>query len=398
MSRKEMYHATYSHLLQRFPEKPWQEALSKLGSNPPIHRLGENLISYGLCLWELKRFDEHDEYERNAVAEAILYNAKLIEFYEALQPDKKASFKARWKAAFGAASDMRALAFEIFVYYSLKNYDWDVECKDDHVSGETYDYLASKKEHDIQVECKSFAYDKGLIINAGEASNLASGILKSWSITNQNPKGELCIVTVKVSEKLPRNPVALSKFCTEICININKGLDFHGDKFSITIQRHFDVADIQGDISSVLPVESNDIELQCIVSMPEGGNSRTCLRITTTASNAFWREFEKVCKDAAKKQLKQDMPAALVVHISNIESMKAILNDYRFAAKRNNIFNQQHLVSMVLISNSAIYEQDEYPFLFLSPIIKEFPNDKSLFEHPGKIFSPLKGAYRLSPR
>ncbi|MBG6246742.1 hypothetical protein CS369_22200 [Candidatus Symbiopectobacterium sp. 'North America'] len=166
MNREDMYDTTYKRLLQYFPEKPWQEAILKLGSNPPIHRLGENLISYGLYLCESKRFDEYDEYDRNAVADAILYSEKLMDFYDELHENKKNPFKSRWKAVFYVANDMRALTFEIFVYYSLQSYDWSVESKDDSTSGETYDYLASRKDNVVQVECKSFAYNKGLLINA----------------------------------------------------------------------------------------------------------------------------------------------------------------------------------------------------------------------------------------
>lgn len=386
MNREDMYHATYNRLLQYFPKKPWQEAISKLGSNPPVHRLGENFISYGLYLCDTKKFDEFDEYDRNAVADAIFYSGILMDFYDELNENKKNTFKARWKAAFYVANDMRALTFEIFVYNTLRISDWSVESKDDFTSGETYDYLASRKDNLVQVECKSFAYDKGLFINASEASNLASEILNKCSIKNKTPNKELCIVTVNVCQKLPKNPGALSKISAEICEHIDSEQDFIGEQFSVNFQRHNDIVDIPGDISSVLPVTSEGIELQCILSMPDGDKSRVCLRITTIANNAFWREFEKICKDAAKNQLKKENPALLAIHASNIESMTSMLKDKRFSAKKDNIFKHPHLIGIVLICNTGAYEQDEYPYLFVMPRIKEFLNDKSIFKLPEKIF------------
>lgn len=387
MNREEMCHATYKRLLQYFPEKPWQEAISKLGSNPPIHRLGENFISYGLYLCDAKKFDEYDDYDRNAVADAILYSGRLMDFYEELNDNKKNTFKARWEAAFYVANDMRALTFEMFVHDTLQISGWSVESKDDSTSGETYDYLASRKDELVQVECKSFAYDKGLLINASEASSLASEILNKCSVKNRIPNNELCIVTVNICQKLPKNPGAISKVSAEICEYIDSEQDFIGEKFSVNFQRYNDVFDIQGNISSVLPVTSEGIELQCIVSMPDGNKSRVCLRITTIANNAFWREFEKVCKDAAKNQLKKEKPAILAIHASNIESMTSMLKDKRFPAKKDNIFKHPHIIGIVFISNTGVYEQNEYPYLFVMPHIKEFFNDKSIFKLPEKIFT-----------
>lgn len=386
-NREKMYVAGYGKLLEFFPQRPWSEAFSKLGSSPEIHKLGENYISYGLYLWENKAFEELDIFERDAVAEAIYYNEKIRDFYEQLQNDKKAAFKARWSAAFRAVNDMRALIFEVFVYFSLKFYDWNVACKDDELSGEYYDYLATRGNDIIQMECKSFAYDKGLCITADEANKVTKMVLPDWRGLNQNPKNELCITTVNIYEKLPSNPAALKKICTEICELINLETDFHGEKFSVNLQRHLNVSDIQGDICSILPVESDEIELSCTVTLPDGDNSRACLRITTIASNSFWREFEKVCKDAAKKQLKKERPATLLIHASNIDSARQMLKDRRFAEKMENIFNQRHLIGMVLMSNHSVNEQDEFPYLYVAPFIKEFPNANSVFDYPGKIFA-----------
>ncbi|MNP51400.1 hypothetical protein D3C76_1457150 [compost metagenome] len=116
--------------------------------------------------------------------------------------------------------------------------------------------------------------------------------------------------------------------------------------------------------------------------MPLSGDdeSRTCLRITTVGTNAFWREFEKVCKDAAKSQLTKDQAGALVVHASNIESMSAMLRDKRLDAKIKNIFNQSHIVELIFVSNTGVYEQDKYPYVYLAPFVKSYINERSDFK------------------
>ncbi|EPY9203223.1 hypothetical protein ACXHVK_002809 [Morganella morganii] len=383
MNKEDTYNYIYKQLLQCFPEKPWEKVITKLGNNPPIHKLAENIISFGLHLYETKKLIECDEYDRNSVADALCYCNLLMGFYYNLDNNKREPFKARWNAAFDVASDMRALLFEIFVYSYFQFFSWNVESKDDQTSGETYDFLARKKNKEIQVECKSFAYDKGLLINALEAKDLASEILTRCSIKNLNPKKELHIVTVHICKKLSENPDAIS----EICAHIDSGQDFSNDRFSVSFKRHNDVDDISEDISSILPVKSEHIELQCLVSYPRDNNSRYCLRITTAESNSFWREFEKICNDAAKKQLKKDKPAVLTIHISNIESIESILKDARLMGKINNIFNHPHIVSIIFISNTSIYHQDEHPYFLFQPYIKEFKNNKSPFKIPEDIFT-----------
>lgn len=388
MSKKDTYFMTYNRLVHYFPDKPWIDVLAKLEKNQIGYDFIENTIPYSLCLLENKEFEHLDIYEHNIVANTILYMSQLINFYETIALDKK-KYISRWNASFYAASDMRALLFEIFVYYALKNKNWSIEVKDDDMSGNTYDYLALKHDEIVQIECKSFAYDKGLIINSTEALNLRHFILKSLDplrIKYKNTEKELFIITLKINKKIQVD----SKFLAELSLEINEKIylaeNYECDKYSINIQQYTDVYDINSDISSILPLETDDIELECLVSGSQENQNRFCLRITTIFSNNFWREFEKVSKDAAKNQLHQDKPASIIIHTPNNEIFKAIINDKRFIAKRNNIFNQNHLVSMVLITNTMANQNNEYPYLYVSPIIKEFINENSKFTLKANIF------------
>lgn len=361
-------------------------AILKHGTNPPIHKLGESLVSYGLYLWDSKGLDACDEYDRNALADAFLYIAKLLDFYEALAESKQGAYKARFEAAFHASSDMRALSFEVFVYYTLINYGWSVVCKDDDESGETYDYLAKKNDKQVQLECKSFSLDKGLAINASEARKLAEGLIGRCSARYENARKELCIVTVNVIEKLPQDPVIFSRICDDIISHIESGEDYRGKEYTVQMTRHSDVQDINSGAESILPFKSDGVELFCNVPLSSDDESRTCLRVTTVGTNAFWREFEKVCKDAAKNQLTKDQAGALVVHVYNIESMSAMLRDKRLDAKIKNIFNQSHLVELIFVSNTGVYEQDEYPYVYLKPSVKSYINQRSDFKWAQKVF------------
>ncbi|AUG07937.1 hypothetical protein [Pseudomonas sp. S09G 359] len=387
MSRKDLYNAVYDRLTIFFPEQPWIKAIEKYGNNPPAHTLGESFISYGLFIFHTKGLDSCDEYDRNALAEAFFYTQKILELYNRIEASKKAHYKARFKAAFEASNDMRALAFETFVYFTLVHYGWNVDCKDDRDAGETYDYLACRDENRVEVECKSFSYDKGLVISSGEAQKLASGILNNFTATYEQSKKQLSIVTIKVIEKLPQNPVMLAKVCTEICEHISSGQNIQREKYSVTTEVHFDVPDIPNGAPSIIPVKSSDMELLCMMPQTTSDDSVTCLRITTISTNASWREFEKTCKDAAKKQLTKVNPGVIVVHVSNLDAISAMLRDGRLRLKINNIFNQPHLVEIILVSNSGVYERDKYPYLELRPYIRSFTNDRSEFEWKIKLFS-----------
>lgn len=388
MNRKDVCYAIYTRLLKHFPEKPWEKSVLKLGKNPNVSKIGENLISYGLYLLEIKDFEKYDEYDHNAVSDATLYTAKMIEFYEELQPGEQASFKARWEAAFFASNDMRALSFEIFVYYALKSCGWDVEHKDNSTAGETYDYLASRRGGNIQVECKSFSYDKGLIINNKEASELANKILCSLSV--ENNEKEIHIINLKISKRLPDDSVHLAELYTEICDRVNSCHNFHDDRFSIAVCHHVDAPDMLGRVNSIIPIKSDEIEMLYIEPENRESKNRIILRITTVISNSFWREFEKICKDAVKNQFKKGMPATLLIHIYNLDSIKKIYGDDKFNNKIKNIFKHDNIYSVVLVSNTGVYEDADYPYLIFRPMIKEFYNNNFVFKAPGKIFSCSK--------
>ncbi|MGK3371363.1 hypothetical protein [Citrobacter youngae] len=385
-SKKEMYELNYQYLVNKFPKRPWLKAINKLGVNAKINKLYDYYISYGLWLYDCKGLEQLDEYESYAVSEALFYSSKLIEFYESLDTTKKNAFYKRWEAAFSGPNDMRAITFELFVFYTLINYGWNVICKDDQFSGDTYDYLISKQNTSIQVECKSFAYDKGLIISADDAQKLLTMINNSLKIKHQSPTNELIVVTVDILKKIPDNSTELSNLISNICSAIEKNDGSQNPEFKVRTKTFSDVININEDINELPSPPTQGINLGCLLSEANGNSSRVCLELETRASNPFWREFEKVCRDAAKRQLKKNKPSILAIHFSNVESLDLITKDPRFISKKDQIFDQQHLIKMVLISNTHVYEDTDFPYTYLQPILKEFSNIKTIYPNIENLF------------
>lgn len=380
-TKEDYYNFIYTKLISTFPQKPWTTALNniKKANKPTVKQLVDYFIPYGIELWENKGNAEYDDYLNSTISDSFYYCGKILELFELIKPNHQERFKSRFNAAFRQPHDMRALIFETFVFFTLAYYGYNIECKDDDSTGETYDYLIKKDTSKVQIECKSFAYDKGLYITGDEAQKIIDYILEmrdDFNI-NENPTGEISLLTVEITSS-PKNLGELTK---SISSKIREKNYTSTEDFILHLERHTNVKDISDTDAALdfLHLNQHGVNLGLCVSPPNNDQSRYGLIITTHATNGFLREFEKVCKDAAKKQLKKNHPASIIVHIYNIELLKDLLDDSRFHQKINNIFMQDHIISLIIISNIQTHTQIEYPFFYISPFIKEFVNNNSKF-------------------
>lgn len=388
MKSKEIYYDyVYSRLVANFPKKPWVNALYDLSrtKTPTIDQLVDYIIPYGISLWESKKESEYDEYQNSIISHSMFYCGKILEFLDSLETSYQERLKSRFSAGCKKPSEMRAVTFEVFVFFALASHGYEIECKDNESKKETYDYLINKDNNAIQIECKSFAYDKGLHITSGDSQKLIETILGLGDKLriNEKPMREISLLTLEITKPLPSLPKEKRIFIDGILNEIQRRSYKSTSGFAFHLDRYSEIQNISETDAFLdfLHLDQHGVSLGLTVSAPDGDQSRHGLQITTHSSNGFWREFEKVCKHASKHQLKKNRPASILVHVYNIEILEIMLKDPRFRQKLNNIFEQDHIISVTIISNIHPNIQEEYPFFYISPIIKEFINEKSSF-HP----------------
>ncbi len=391
MSKEESYKYVYTKLVEVFPNKPWITAIAKLEANGrkvTVKKLADHIVAYGLCKWDIHENKKYNKYDLSAITEAISCSNNFLGLYHSLQGKEKIKIKARFKAAFTNPNDMRSITFELFISNYFKEKTYKVEYKDNDITGETYDYLIENTDgQEIQVECKSFSYDQGLFLLGDDAQKLSGMLLdRGININHEKPTGSITIFTVEMRESIPKSSQGKEQLVNEILNCFSKGNNKINDKFKFHLEYFYNVENIsKTDASLKLPIKRHGIELSRAVNIPDGEKSRLCLRITTRAKNSFWRNFESVCNKAAKKQLCKDKAAIIAIHISNIEMFDDLLEDDRFINKVDNIFNQDHVVSLIIFSNIDAYEVNDYPYFMFSPLVKEFKNEKAKFSTIKKI-------------
>ncbi|EGQ8410692.1 hypothetical protein GTP43_10230 [Vibrio cholerae] len=380
---------SYQKLVKIFPDKPWNLSISKLNKtkSATIIELSEYYIAYGVALWgEGKYFNEPNEYDVMAMNEALFYCGKIMEYADSLEEVNKDKLLARFKAAFGQPNDMRALVFEVFMYYSLGSFGYVVEPKDDDAMGETYDYLVNNGNKEIQVECKSFSYDKGLILSGEDAYELALNLLsEKLTLTNESERN-ISVLTVELTSESLMYINKKKVLARKIVDSLNAG-EYSTNEFNLYLESFDDVDDIN-DIDSwiKLPIKKRGIEIATVASMPDGMSNRICLLITTPINNSFLRNFEKICNKAAKKQLGDTKPSSIAIHFSNYESLyESCINSSQFNNKINLLFKQKHIISVLFVSNISVYEEERFPFFSLAPRFEEIRNVNSIYYDDGPL-------------
>lgn len=386
MKVQQIYEQVYKKLLSVYPEKPWlkiMKIMKKMSrdKNVTINRYGERIIAYGLYLWESKRFHRCDKYEKIAIAEAFFYSEKFLGLYFKMSASEQAILNPRFGSAIKESEDMRALIFEVFTNYYLVDLGYSVENIDMNGSGDTYDYLVTKNGYEVQVECKSFSYDKGLNINSEEAQKLNALILERGLNPKQPIYDAVTFVTIEVLCGFPEEKCDQEILLDEIfsCLDDQS---FCSDKVTLHTETFENVENIEEDECWKSLKNKNDgVELAFTISEAADKNSRVALRIIATVKESLLREFEKKCKDVARRQFKNDKPGVIFVHISHVDTYKALRSNTRFENKIKNIFSQSHIYGLLLVSNIGVLTQQASPFFYIAPLLSFHKNDNSAFNN-----------------
>ncbi|MCJ8301696.1 hypothetical protein [Shewanella sp.] len=378
------YQYIYQNLVKVLHNKPWVKAHSNLingGKEASLPKLMSNMLVYGLHLYETKAHFLKDHYEKGVVAESMSTCNAFLAIYHSLKIDNQRKFLRRFQAAFFQPSDMRAIYFELFMCFYLVNQGHMVEVKDDDTNGDTYDYLVKTKADEyIQVECKSFSYDKGLYVSGEDASGLYSAILSQSHGLECNVDNQVNVYTIELKQTIPKNKKTRDQLVAQIISHFNNPHALADSKIKIHHEVYDDVANIDEIDSHLdLPIQKNGVEVGRIASSPNGCKGRFCLIITTHAKAALLREFEKICKRTAKEQLPNTKPSCITLEISNPEVFNVLKDCPRFENKIKNIFKQQHLTSIFLFTNIQGNIASDGSHFYSSPVVKEFKNTNSNF-------------------
>jgi|GEM_PF-2382350 hypothetical protein len=378
------YQHIYENLAKVLPNKPWIKAYSNLmngGKVPSLPKLMSNMLVYGLHLYETKAHFLKDDYEKGIVAESMSACNAFLTIHHSLEKDNQSKLLKRFQSAFFQPNDMRAICYELFMCFYLVSQGFEVEIKDDDTSGDTYDFLVRTKDDKcIQIECKSFAYDKGMYVSGEDASELYSAILRQSHGLECNIDNQFNVYTIELEQAIPKNNKSRDLLVAEIISRLNNPNAPTDSKIKIHHEVYGDVSNIdEVDSHLDLPVPKNGVEVGRIVSSPNGCRGRFCLIITTHAKDAILREFEGICQKSAKVQLPNTKPSCISLEISNYQVFNALKDSPRFKSKINNIFKQRHITSILLFTNIQGNIASDGSHFYASPVVKEFRNTRSYF-------------------
>lgn len=378
------YNYIYENLEKVLPSKPWLKAYTNIvsgGKTPSLPKLASNMLVYGLYLFENKGTSLKDPYEQSVLAESMSACNAFLGIYQSLEKSNQGKYLKRFESSFFQPNDLRAINFELFMYFYLSSQGHSVEIKDDDKNGDTYDYLAKTKDNAyIQIECKSFAYDKGLYVSGEEASDLYSLILNQPHGLDIQTDNQIDVYTIELEQAIPKNKKTRDLMITDIISCLNNPQATVDSKINIYHEVHENVDNIsEVDSHLDLTIGKHGVEIARIASTPNGSKGRFCLIITTHAKKSLLREFENICKRSAKEQLPNSKPSSITVEVSNPEVFNYLKNSPEFENKINNIFKQKHLVSLLIFTNTQGSIASDGTHFYSSPVVKEFINNGSSF-------------------
>lgn len=397
-SKVQYFGKIYNKIVSEFPDKPWVTHISHLveKKGDTIDVLGDKSIAYGLSLFDSEQYDKTDDYLKNIVSDSLFYCANFLEILRTTEGDvNKTKLRKKFSAAFLRSDSMRAIQFEIFSLIFLSRADNKVECKDNSFTNDTYDYLVTDEINvKTQVECKSFSYDRGLHITAGQANKIQSYLMARLQpvkdILITEPLGMLCSISINIKDKIGNDNASLEAISNEIISSLIEGKKTTNKGYELHIQNFNDVDDISEEFCyERLNIKSNKIELASFADCPNENNSRMHLKITSELTSGYLDKFESTCKEAVKRQLKKDKPASLFIHYTNGEILIHSLNQAPFLKRINKLFEREHLTSIVFAANIHVDEQDEYPYFTTRPIFFVAKNKNSKFKNSTKFLDRL---------
>lgn len=357
----------YNRLTNLYPAKPWLkvvENFSKLSKQFPGRGGQEELdssVAFGLTFWERHKYALSAGYEWNTMYQTMLFVQRVVELCEAVdrgEPGPK-ELKKRFEGAFKLSSDMRALQYELYMAYVLKSRGCTIDWPEESKGKETFDLLVYPPGglEPFELECKSFAGDKGFAVRLADGHRLIGALLEKISLGRLLPakKDFASILTITLTESVPTDEKSFQTFVVNLASEIEaKGRNLDCAGFSVSEDFCPLVGDPMDENACVNAAQSLPGSVAAFVACHSPEDRLKGIRVVYAGDVRIWTEVEKLSKRALNKQLTGKRPGALALQFINdtIEPINTAFepqNKYRLLSEK--LLTKDHAL-MLIVTNS----------------------------------------------
>lgn len=320
---------TYDRLVKLFPERPWLKRVDllrhQITGNPlqadVIRR--DNCISYGLASWEQYRFDVPNDVEWEDVLTAMAFVAQVLELCDIANTDSNCmrAFSGRVHGAFREPAEMRAMQFELHVAVALHRRGCKITWTDESSGTETYDMLVQPVGMpEFELECKSFAIDKGQVNPHSAVTSLLDKLLPRIEQGLPVKPKMLTVLDVELFDKIPVNHTVLDSTAQRIAEAIWSGATVVDGVCELSLQ-FLDLrncppnVEIDQGLAMAIVEKVLGSDASCQVARRFSSDSWGILRIRNSRESRFFQAVEKVAKDAVRRQLTGTRPGCLAMQL-----------------------------------------------------------------------------------
>ncbi|MER3384494.1 hypothetical protein [Pectobacterium aroidearum] len=357
----------YDRLVKLFPLKPWLKVVQdiRLLSNQFAGRGGQeeldNSVAFGLTFWDRHQYALSAGYEWNTMFQTMLFVRRVVELCEAVdrgEPGPR-ELKKRFEGAFKLASDMRALQYELYMANTLISRGCSIEWPEESKGEETFDLLVypPKGLPPFELECKSFAGDKGFAVSLADGHRLIGALLEKISLERllTAKEGFASILTITLTKPVPKNDKSFKEFMVRLVGEIEtQGNNIHSEEFSVVEEYCPLVGDTTDEDVCYNAAQTLRGSTAAFVACHDPEHRLKGIRVVSAGDVRIWKEVEKVSKRAFKKQLTGKRPGALALQFINdtFERFKTVFesnNKYRLLSEK--LFSNEHAL-MLIVTNS----------------------------------------------
>ncbi|EPB4306245.1 TPA: hypothetical protein ACJHGT_003287 [Yersinia enterocolitica] len=360
---------TYNRLVTLFPLKPWLKVVQdiRILSNQFAGRGGQeeldNSVAFGLTFWDRDKYAISAGYEWNTMFQSMLFVRRVVELCEAVdrgEPGPR-ELKNRFEGAFKLASDMRALQYELYIANTLISRGCSIEWPEESKGEETFDLLVYPPEglSPFELECKSFAGDKGFAVRLADGHRLIGALLQKISLIQllTAKEGFASILTITLTEPVPKDDKSFKAFVVHLVGEIEtQGNNNNVDSVGFSVVEEFCpiVGDATDEDACYYAAQTLPGSTVAFVACHEPEHRLKGVRVVFAGDVRIWKEVEKVSKRAFKKQLTGKRPGALALQFINdtFEPFKTVFepgNKYRLLSEK--LFSRDHAL-MLIVTNS----------------------------------------------
>jgi hypothetical protein len=374
----------YERISRIFPDKPWLKVVRKYeeaqrGFSLRTGQLEvENWFAFGLTRWDRQECMVDSGANWIGIVEAILLANRIAAWCEKLRGGLPGphGLEKRFQGALKNPADMRALHFELYVAEILLKKQCQIHWPESASDDGTFDLLVTPSQGlpTFELECKSFAGDKGARATLYDGQRLLEVCMKSSDMFSYIPArpGEANILSINVSRAIPtdeRKLVNLVGQIVDVLEDRSNGVfdGFEIVRSSITVPSGPANEDACFDAASSLPGAT-----LAFISPKELAQGWRGLRIAWTGEFTLWDKAEDVAKDAIDRQLTKRRPGALALQFMN-DSFASVIEANNpgnpFASLCEMLFEREKGLAMVVFSGPIEVKPVPVPIPFRHDLI-----------------------------